>query len=112
MGVDNSASGGIGIYVDEDFISKIVLSGKASQESLDNDLGKTLDDLATGKHIKVETFGNAYCDDVLGKMIVMDAKTLSEAMEIRDDFIKEIYECFGVMIGTQDLKIIVENYTW
>ena len=113
MGVDYSANGGIGIYVDEEFISKIALTGKVTQESLDNDLVDALEGLACdAKHIKVKSFGNAYSDDSLRQMIVMDANTLSEAIAIRDDFIREIYVYFGVMIGTQDLKIIVENLTY
>ena len=113
MGIDYGANGGVGIYFDDKLITKIKLaiengSITPTDWDIDDDISEILDAIDTNHDVHYGSYGNHYSGDI-GYLILMQAKTLPEAIIEAPSFIQLIKDKLGVDITIDDLKIIVEG---
>lgn len=107
MGIDFSASGGIGVRFNEMYAQKAIEKGIFTQDEWNSDTYECLEKLG----LTFSVYNTGYdtdCDFIL----VMDCKNLREAIEKEAGFRQKIFDTLGVKLKTSDLEIVIEPYIY
>lgn len=107
MGIDFSASGGIGVRFTESYAQKAIEKGIFTQDEWDSDTYECLEKLG----LLFSVYNTGYDTDNYF-VLVIDCENLKEAIEKEAAFRQRILDVLGVELGLSDLEIVIEPHVY